>query len=411
MTFENTHDIIISGGGMVGLALAVAVAQDGLRVAVIEKSVIEQTDPNSTGFAPRVSALNHASERLLRNLGAWDYLPSSRVSAYSHMHVWDGLGQGEIDFDASDVQKPHLGHIIENRFISSALWSRAQQLSNIEFFNEDEIEHWEQTHVVVTVETRQGHRLQAQVLVGSEGKYSPIRQKSAIDLWSWDYHHTAIVTTVQHERPHQNTASQVFLESGPLAFLPLPATEANTHVSSIVWSVKSDLAESLLALDDATFLNRLNQAFENRYGKLLHADARFAFPLSAQQAKRYYDGRVIVLGDAAHTIHPLAGLGVNLGFLDAATLAGEWQRASAQTLDLGHEFVLRRYQRQRQLHNLSVGALMETLKRLFDTQAPLPVLMRNTGLQVFNNSRLLKRPLIQGALGDFGTPLPELCRL
>lgn len=410
MTNHLTHDVVISGGGMVGLALAAGAAQANLKVCLIEKSSHKAIETDSLSFAPRVSAINHASERLLKNLGAWTALPEDRLGAYTDMSVWDGLGQGHIRFSAQDVHKNHLGHIIENRLITEALRSTVLSMENIELIEGDVIAEWRQDDDQVTIETEQGHLLKAKTLVASEGKHSPVRQASNIDTWSWDYGHTAIVTTVKHEKPHRQTASQVFLETGPLAFLPLSHQADPEHFSSIVWSVKNEEVESLMSLEDESFMTRLNQAFEHTYGELLQIDPRYAFPLTAQQVKTYYDGRVVALGDAAHTIHPLAGLGVNLGFLDAATLAGEWQRAQSAGMDIGHDFVMRRFQRQRQLHNLSVAALMEGLKRLFDTQLPVPVIARNLGLKLFDNNLLLKRPLIQGALGDLGTPLPPLCK-
>jgi 2-octaprenylphenol hydroxylase len=410
MNQTHSHDLIISGGGMVGLAFAVAAAQAGINVALIEKQPSPNIETNDTSYAPRVSALNHASERLLKALGAWDNIPQSRLSAYQNMNVWDGLGKGRIEFNAHSVSKAHLGHIIENRFITQALWERVFECSNIDIITGDSVNQWSQTDNRVNVETSKGRQLTAEVLVSCEGKHSLIRAQSNIETWHWDYGHTAIVTTVEHEKPHHNTANQVFTEHGPLAFLPLKSLEASKNVSSIVWSVRVSEAEALLGLIDEAFKSKLNQAFEKHYGEIISVDARHSFPLTAQHAKSYRDNRVVVLGDAAHSIHPLAGLGVNIGFLDAAALVENLSKSKAEHIDLGHEHGLRRYQRQRQTHNLAVAGVMEGLKRLYDTQAPMPVIARNIGLEFINNSQLLKRPLVLGALGDFGTQLPDLCR-
>lgn len=404
------YDIIISGGGMVGLALALAAAKFDLRAKVIEQQPLPPVTKPDGEFAPRVSAINHASERLLTQLNAWQRIPKHRRSLYQHMNVWDGLGQGTIGFSADHVQANHLGHIIENDEIVYALWQAANEHPNVDISESDRIVDWQQTDTNVSVTTERSSVFTAKVLVGCDGKRSVLRTQSSIEQWSWDYHHTAIVSTVRHENPHNQTASQVFLESGPLALLPLESPDPTEHVSSLVWSAKRTRAEALMALPDDEFLAELNHAFERRFGGCLSVDRRFAFPLTAQQAKTYRDGRLIILGDAAHSIHPLAGLGVNLGFLDAATLADVWQKAHSQDIDIGHDWVARRFQRQRQTHNLAVGALMEGLKRLFDTQAALPVIARNAGLNLFNQSSILKRPLILGALGDFGVELPPLCR-
>ncbi len=408
MQQQDKRDVIISGAGMVGLALAIAAHKAGLSVTLIEQGKAVIAVDEADVFSPRVSALNLASEHLLRNLGAWDLIPTHRKTPYRDMRVWDGLGQGEIHFDANSVQKPHLGHIVENNFICDALWQVAYAAPGIDILTEDSIQHWQQDGNLVHVETQQGAILQGSVLVGSEGKQSPVRKLANIDLWQWDYHHTAIVTTVRHTKPHQQCAHQVFLESGPLAFLPL--TSGSAHVSSIVWSAKTEEADRLMTLDDTAFMAALSNRTEGRLGDMTQIDSRFAFPLTAQQAKTYRDGRVVIVGDAAHTIHPLAGLGVNLGFLDAAVLADVWQRAKQKKTDIGHEFTLRRFQRQRQAHNLAVGGLMEGLKRLFDTQMALPVILRNTGLKWVDQSALLKRPLVMGALGEAGVYLPPLCR-
>jgi 2-octaprenylphenol hydroxylase len=404
-----THDIILAGGGMVGLSLAVAAAKAGLTVALIERHPPQHKAPVVNKYSPRVSAINHASERFLTRLGAWQNIPSSRKSPYRYMSVWDGLGQGKIEFDAQTVQRDHLGHIVENCFIIDALWDCVYESEKIETFTNDSVKSWQSLTDRVETITQQGQTLTAKVLIGAEGKQSHIRDQSTIDTWQWDYKHCAIVTTVWHERPHKQTARQVFHEKGPLAFLPL-TSETEENVSSIVWSVSPTDAQTLLAASDDDFMAILGQSIEHKLGNILQIDSRHSFPLTAQHAKNYVDGRAVLIGDAAHTIHPLAGLGVNIGFLDAATLAQQLANAFSSSLDIGHEFVLRRYQRNRQSHNLAVAGMMEGLKRLFDTQASLPVIARNLGLNVFNQQLLFKRPLILGAMGEFGVQLPDLCR-
>jgi 2-octaprenylphenol hydroxylase len=404
-----THDIILAGGGMVGLSLAVAAAKAGLTVALIEQHPPQQKLPGVNKYSPRVSAINHASERFLTRLGAWQKIPNSRKSMYRNMSVWDGLGQGNIEFDAQTVQRDHLGHIVENCFITDALWECVYESEKIETFTSDSVESWQTLTDRVETITKQGQMLTAKLLIGAEGKQSPIREQSTIDTWQWDYNHSAIVTTVRHEKPHDQTARQVFHEKGPLAFLPLNS-ETNENVSSIVWSMNPSDAQALLAATDEDFKVVLGQSIEHKLGQILQIDPRHSFPLTAQHAKHYIDGRTVLIGDAAHTIHPLAGLGVNIGFLDSAALAEQLAKAFQSSLDIGHEFVLRRYQRNRQSHNLAVAGMMEGLKRLFDTQSPLPVIARNLGLNLFNQQTLLKRPLILGAMGEFGVQLPDLCK-
>lgn len=410
MMSDTTHDVIISGGGMVGLATAIGLVRSGLRVAVLEKQRYDDAPSSPGHYSARVSAINHSSERLLRNLGVWKHIARDRRSTYRDMHVWDGLGTGDIHFSADDLQAGHLGHIIENREIVSALHKIAMTLPELELLTEETVRQWTEEDNRITLLTSLGQTLSARLLIGSEGKRSPVRQQSTISLWQWEYHHTAIVTTVEHEAPHGAAARQVFLEGGPLAFLPLQDTDNEQRTSSIVWSVPPHDAECLMGLDDIAFCQELGAAFEHRLGAIKKADPRASFALQAQQAKQYFDGRTVILGDAAHTIHPLAGLGVNLGFLDAGALIDAISHAQQSHGDIGHAFTLRRFQRQRQSHNLAVAGLMEGLKRGFTTQAPLPVMLRNTGLRLLNRFSLLKRPLAQAALGDLGPELPSLCR-
>lgn len=409
-SLDTTHDIIISGGGMVGLALAIAAAKNNLSVALIEQSHWQPHQAEDGQYSPRVSAINPASERLLTHLGAWQRIPEQRKAYYTGMDVWDGLGQGAIQFNASDVQRSQLGCIVENNQISESLWQQVFEFSQIEVLSGEKIAHWQQDQQCVEVQTSSKQTFIGKVLVAAEGKHSAIREQSNISSWRWSYQHQAIVTTVQHTMSHQQIARQVFLESGPLAFLPLPDDSAGNHYSSIVWSTKTARAEQLSELTDEEFVRELNQAFEHRLGEITHVDPRFSFELTAAQAKQYFDNRIVVLGDAAHAIHPLAGLGVNVGFLDVAELAQQWQQAQTKGLDIGHEFVMRRFQRQRQSHNYAVAGLMEGLKRLYDTTQPLPVIARNLGLGFINQQLLLKRPLVLAALGDTGAHVPDYCR-
>lgn len=405
-----SHNIVIVGGGMVGLSAAIACAQNGLKVAIIEKNPAEKVASEANNYSPRVSAINHASQRFLKNIGAWKHLPLKRIQPYSAMSVWDSLGSGEILFDAQTVQKSHIGHIIENAFIVDALWQRVHTLANIDLYLGQTIESWTQNDKTVNIVLSNAETLSAEVLIGCEGKNSVIREQSGIKKWQWDYQHTAVVTTVKHQQRHGEIARQVFLDTGPLAFLPLANEDKQQQYSSIVWSAKTAQAEKILSYTDDEFSRAINQAFEHKLGPILEVNPRFSFPLTAHQSQTYFQGRAILLGDAAHAIHPLAGLGVNLGFLDAATLAQELSNAYQNKIDIAHPHTLRRFQRQRQSHNLAVAALMETFKRLYDTQAAVPVLARNIGMNVLNSSILMKRPIISAALGDFSTPLPELCR-
>lgn len=405
-----THDIIISGAGMVGLSLALACARQGIKVALIEKNTPTPASLQPGHFSPRVSAINHASERFLRSLDAWQSLPQERLCHYNEMYVWDGLGSAELCFNAAEVQASHLGHIIENNLIVDALWQGIYQHQNVDLYLSKQIHSLEQFNDYARVQLTSNEELTASLIIGAEGKMSPVRALAGIDTHAWDYHHTAIVTTVTHEHEHHHCARQVFLDSGPLAFLPLSDELGLLNKSSIVWSVKTERAKALLSLNDDDFCSQLDHAFEHKLGNIQAVDTRFSFPLTAHQTTATFHNRVVIIGDAAHSIHPLAGLGVNLGFLDAATLAQELTRAQEKQIDFAHPHLLRRYQRSRKSHTWAVTGLMEALKRGFDTQQSLPVLARNAGMSLLNKHSLAKRPFILAALGDIGSPLPKSCQ-
>ncbi len=401
MTTHHSHDAIIVGGGMVGLALAVAAARENLSVLVIEQHYPEIEAPNPGKFAPRVSAISHHSQQWLARQGAWQRLPKGRVCSYGHMSVWDGLGSGHIDFDAAEVQAESLGHIVENHWVTQALWETAEEHPTLQLVAGHKVAHWEESESGVEVTLDDGQAFSAPVLAACDGKFSKIREEAGFDTREWAYGHTALVTSIRHSHSHAFTARQVFLDSGPLAFLPLTDETGTSEWSSIVWSAETERAEALFRLDEAEFLTELNRFSEGCLGEITATDPRFRFPLTQMHAKRYWRGRVVLLGDAAHAIHPLAGQGVNLGFLDAEALSREWVEAKNQGRSTGDAWTLRRFQRKRQAHNLAAMATMEGFKRLFGTDHPAPVLLRNHGLALFDRFTLAKRPLIHAAMGEF----------
>lgn len=384
---------------MIGLSLAIAASQNGLRVAVIEPAVAEAPLLEPDVFAPRVSAINHFTRQWLESLGVWQHLPSQRLCGYRRMHVWDGLGQGQIEFDSDQLGHTELGHIVENRWLIDAMLTVASRQNNLELMAGHRLTQWQQATHQISVQLENGTELSASVLAGCDGRNSRLRDQAGIDTREWPYHHTALVTSIRHQQPHQATARQVFLDTGPLALLPLN-NSGDEHWSSIVWSADTERAKALLALDDGAFKQALYQASEGCLGSIEQTDTRYSFPLSQMHAKDYYKGRLALLGDAAHAIHPLAGQGANLGFQDAKALSDEWARAHQHRLDLGERSIMRRYQRQRQTHNLAAMAAMDGFKRLFQSDQPLAVFARNIGMSQLNQHPLIKRPMMMAATGQ-----------
>ncbi|ARN73691.1 UbiH/UbiF/VisC/COQ6 family ubiquinone biosynthesis hydroxylase [Oceanicoccus sagamiensis] len=397
-------DVIIVGAGMVGAALACALGGSELKVAVIEARPINTDWPEQAdaidGFDPRVSALTVASQAFLQRLDIWSAIRERRISPYRQMHVWDAEGTGNIHFAADDINQPVLGHIVENRVTATALLQKIQQHRNIECIAPVTLEAIQSTESgAYQIALDDGRSLSTDLLVAADGANSNVRSLAAMAMREWDYGHHAIVTTVKTEKPHQQTAWQRFLPEGPLAFLPLSTAEQQQHYSSIVWSAIPQYAENLMALDDAEFSLDLARAFEHRLGEVTDVSRRFSFPLRQRHAVDYIKTGIALVGDAAHTIHPLAGQGVNLGLMDALALSEELLRAEQRALNPGSLPVLQRYQRRRKAANLSMMAGMEGFKRLFE-QPSLPVRWaRNAGLRWLNKATPLKNQVMRQAMG------------
>ena len=400
----NAFDVVIVGGGLVGQAIAAALTQEhnGLRVALVDPAEI--TAPGDISgiqdYDLRVSALTARSQDFLTRIGAWNRIPAERLAPYRGMHVWDAEGTGSVTFDAADLHALELGHIVENRetvyALSQALAGR--ELTRLQDTVSSFTDRDDEGYLTVTLGS--GDCLTTKLLVGADGALSGVRQFAGIPTREWDYDHSAIVATVECEQSLQATAWQRFRPQGPLAFLPVHNNQSsNPNLASIVWSTSPEEAEAMLALDDDAFCEALGQAFEYRLGKILATSARASFPLRQRHARNYYSHGVVLAGDAAHTIHPLAGQGVNLGFKDAEVLAEEVLRAYRMGLSPGEDAILARYQRRRQGDNLATMATMEGFKRLFAADQPLVRLLRNEGMRIFDRVMPLKKQAMMKAMG------------
>ncbi len=395
------YDLIVCGGGMVGAALAAALGETTLRIAVIDLYKPKLRWPKDS-WGIRTCAITRASQHILENVGAWEYMVARRVNPYSEMHVWDSTGTGSVHFSAADVGEPNLGHIVENRVIQAALLKRLKELSNIDILCPARIGALEWGDEQVTVMLEDGKELSTALLVGADGRDSWVRSQAGITTQGWEYDQTAVITVVKTERHHRDTAWQRFTPEGPLAFLPL----GEGH-SSIVWSVNPQHAEALLSLNDAAFMAELEQSFEHTLGKITEMAERGAFPLRLQHAGNYVKPHLALIGDAAHAIHPLAGQGVNLGLADAATLAEVISDALKRKKDIGSMGVLRRYERWRKSDNIAMMAAMDGFKRLFGSELPPVRWGRNLGLTLTDTIPPVKKHFIHHAMGLAGH-LPRL---
>ena len=403
-------DLIIVGAGMVGSTLALALQGAGLSIKLIDAGPLDVqpfalTDP----FEPRVSALSAASQRILERVGAWPGIAGRRISPYTDMQVWDGSGTGQIHFSAASVHAEVLGHIVENRVVQDGLLDALKASGSIDLLPNARLERLQQTEHGWSLTLADGQQLGADLVVAADGANSAVRRLAGCATREWDYMHHAIVTSVRCAEPNQQTAWQRFTDDGPLAFLPLQRDE-DTHWCSIVWSATEAEAQRLMALDDQAFCQALGRAFEYRLGDVLEADPRLCIPLRQRHAKRYVQPGLALIGDAAHTIHPLAGQGVNLGLLDAAVLAEVLLAAIARDARLGDMRVLARFERRRMPHNLAMMAAMEGFERLFQAD-PLPLRwLRNTGLKAMQAMPEAKALFVRQALGLSGD-LPVLARV
>jgi 2-octaprenylphenol hydroxylase len=390
------YDVIIIGGGMVGTTLAIALAeQSNLTIALIEANITKPLAHDDMSDL-RVSAITQASETLLHNLGIWSQLMPERLSQFTEMHVWEHA-KSQLHFDAADIGQAHLGHIIENRHIQQACLLRCKDFNNIELLCP--VKPMELIGNTLVLDN--GQELTADLIVGADGANSVVRNWLAIDSKGWSYDQSGIVCTVTTEHPHQQTAWQRFLPEGPLAFLPL----ADPHQCSIVWSNSTEEAEHLCQLDDEAFKRILSRVFEHTLGHVTAVSPRAHFPLKLSHAKDYIKEGFALVGDAAHTIHPLAGQGVNIGLLDAATLAEIVLDAHTKDRKIGSLHTLSKYQRRRKGDNVAIQMTMDGFHRLFKSELAPVKWLRQLGLNSVNNSYLLKTLFMKQASGHrFANP-------
>lgn len=398
-----SYDVVIVGAGMIGLSMALALKNADMRIAIIDAS----TGDSELSEQPqlRVSALNLATQTLLKNLGVWQQIVDARAQSYQFMHVWDQDSFADIHFSHEQVQQPFLGHIVENNVVRNALWKAAESEHSIDIFAPVRIDKLGLGQQASFISLESGDMLSAKLVVGADGANSLVRREAAFPLTFWDYDQHAIVATVRTELAHGNTARQVFTPQGPLAFLPLYEPD----LCSIVWSQEVSQAQALLQVDEQAFSRALYTAFDGKLGNIELVSQRQSYPLKMRYARQWVNDRVALIGDAAHTIHPLAGQGANLGFLDAAALAQTLLRLHIEGKDIGLVKHLRHYERWRKTEASKMIAGMEGFKRLYAGQHPLKKLVRGLGMAAVNKMPFAKHSIIQQAMGLSGD-LPDLAK-
>lgn len=395
-------DIAIVGGGITGASLAALLDDIGLTsqcsVALIDLADVEAAVDLSE-FDPRVVALSSASQEILTQANVWQALTKLRACAYQSMYVWDAEGTGNIRFSADDIQQTNLGHIVENKVLVHVLNQRLAGIHNLIQLRGAGLEQIHADCGYQRLLLSNAEQVRAQLVIGADGAKSKVRELAHFETKAWAYGQKAIVTTVETQHSHAFCAWQRFSPVGPLAFLPLSRSGQDDKTSSIVWSLDDDIADQNMALSDDDFKVALAEALEWRLGDIHELDRRVAIPLRQSFATRYCQPGVVLVGDAAHAIHPLAGQGVNMGLYDVAALAEELGRAQQRGLALNEMATLRRYERVRQPHNLMAMAVMEMFKRGFGNDALLLRYLRNTGMSLANKQYPLKRFFARMAAG------------
>lgn len=373
MTRREILDVAIVGAGVVGAAAALMLARAGLRVAIVEAHV----PPAWSADAPdlRVYAFAPDSQALLESLDVWPAVAAARAQPYRRMRVWDAAGGEELRFDAEALGRGELGHIVEHGLLVDRLWAALATEPNIARHCPDKLQELSQDEDGARLTLASGVTLRARLVLGADGATSRVRTLLELPVDERDYGQRGLVAYVRTERPHEDTAWQRFLPSGPLAFLP-----CGDGRSSIVWTLPEADADRLLAVDDDSFRRELTRAFDARLGEVTEVSARAAFPLRRQLATQMMSGRVVLIGDAAHAVHPLAGQGVNLGLRDVAALRDLVRDAAADGRDFASPHRLARWARQRYSENALAAYSFEAINVVFSNEALLPTLLRGHAL-------------------------------
>jgi 2-octaprenyl-6-methoxyphenol hydroxylase len=398
-------DIAIAGGGMAGMTLALAFAKAGLSVCLADR--LSSAEMSSEAFDGRVSALAYSSVRMMRALDLWRRM-EMHAQPITQILVNEGRRNGHalpfsLHFDHHEIGEP-LGHIVENRHIRRALLAAMADQPNLRFMSGIAVRSLNLHHGHAVIEISDGAEIAAKLVVAAEGRDCALRDAQGIGTVAWDYDQLGLVTTVEHEHSHGGVAYEQFLPSGPFAILPMTGNR-----SSLVWTEKTSEARRILALPAAGFAAELATRFGAHLGAIAATGPVWSYPLKLQLARSYVKHRFALVGDAAHTIHPLAGQGFNLGLKDVAALAETVLDAARLGTDYGDETVLRRYERWRRFDSTVLAAVTDSMNRLFSNDI-LPLrLVRDIGLGMVDQIAPLRRILMRHAGGDLGT-LPRLLR-
>jgi len=406
MSVTHKYDVVIAGGGLVGNALALALAQESIRVAVVDPlAAATQLD---AAFDGRTSAISIGSVRILNAIGAWQYM-LPYASPIWDIRVCDGYAPGYVHYAAKEVGEEPFGYILENRVLRHGLYEALARATAITLYSPHRVIDYKEDSGRVTASLDDGATLTAQLLVAADGRFSKLRDAAGMDARVISYDQTAIVSVVTHSNPHHGLALERFLPAGPFAALPLVDGVDGQHRSGIVWTEHDHDAPHFLALPEEEFNAELMQRMGEYWGEVRVTGKRFSYPLKLMHATRFTASRVALVGDAAHGIHPIAGQGVNLGYRDVAAFTEILASQHAVGGDLGAPSVLAQYERWRKFDSVSMTASTDLLNRLFSNRSPSLTFLRRSGLKLVEQMPPLKHFFMRHAMGLIGD-LPKMMR-
>ena len=389
------YEVIIVGGGVAGASLALLLGQAGMRICLLDKGTPSRVHPTDL-FKGKTASLNLASIDLFKKMGIWEKI-DQHSEEFTNIEVWDSEGSSTITFNAQDISESKLGKVAHNNNILSSIFELLNNLPTIDLLENESVLSINNDAELIEIKTVSGLSLTANLVVGSDGSMSSIRSLSSIPIRTWSYDQTAIVSILDPEIPINKTAYQIFTSTGPIALLPV--TVGGENLASLIWSADKLYAEKLLTLEDSEFLEELRLKTEGKLGKFKIREAISSFPLHQLHAKEYFAERTVLVGDSAHTIHPLAGQGLNLGLSDVTDLSERILLLRREGRDIADQKMLKAYSNSREKVNLRMTALMEAFKKGFGSKNPWVKLGRNIAFSFTNETKFLKKKFIKEAAG------------